>query len=142
MRQVAFLDDPIYDQHNTGGHPENADRLKAVREALAVSKVREAFVPITPTPASVDDILLAHTGMHHEHIARIADAGGDWIDGDTLVTARSYDVARVAAGAAIAAVESVVTGVAPTAFTLVRPPGHHASCPEAVRDRSRHDCGL
>jgi hypothetical protein len=48
------------------------------------------------------------------------------IEADTAVSRRSYDVALLAAGTAIAAVEAVVQGDDQTALCLVRPPGHHA----------------
>jgi acetoin utilization deacetylase AcuC-like enzyme len=49
------------------------------------------------------------------------------LDSDTVLSTRSYDVARSAAGAACDAVDNVLTGRAQRAFCLVRPPGHHAT---------------
>jgi acetoin utilization deacetylase AcuC-like enzyme len=57
----------------------------------------------------------------------IAQAGGGWIDADTMVGRDSVDVARLSAGAAIAAVNAVIDGPSSRAFVISRPPGHHAT---------------
>jgi acetoin utilization deacetylase AcuC-like enzyme len=45
---------------------------------------------------------------------------------DTPVCSRSYEVARLAAGGVLAAVDAVVTGHVRNAFCMARPGGHHA----------------
>ncbi len=52
---------------------------------------------------------------------------GGWIDSDTIVGPDSFDVARLAAGAALAAVDTVMEGTSLRAFVVARPPGHHAT---------------
>jgi len=47
----------------------------------------------------------------------------DW---DTYLCAESYEVARLAVGGVLTAIEVVLSGQAPNAFCAVRPPGHHA----------------
>lgn len=48
------------------------------------------------------------------------------LDPDTWVSPRSYEVARLAVGGVLAAVDAVMEGRAHNAFAAVRPPGHHA----------------
>lgn len=132
MPTVGFIDDPIFDNHRTGSHPENAGRLAAIRMAIATSESREALVPLTYRPATEDELALAHSPQHIARIRQIADHGGAWVDGDTVVTEASYDVAVHAVGAATRAVEAVVTGEQPTALAIVRPPGHHATPTRAM----------
>ena len=74
----------------------------------------------------------------HEELARVHDdsyltflretAGrAVALDPDTFTSPDTYDVACLAAGAAVTAVDHVVDGSAGTrALVLVRPPGHHA----------------
>ncbi len=50
-----------------------------------------------------------------------------WIGADTMVGPESFDVARLAAGAAIAAIDAVIEGPSRQAFVVARPPGHHAT---------------
>ena len=47
--------------------------------------------------------------------------------GDTPLSARSLEVARLAAGGVLAAVDAVFAGRVRNAFAVVRPPGHHAT---------------
>jgi acetoin utilization deacetylase AcuC-like enzyme len=67
--------------------------------------------------ARPEDLLRCHTPAHVERIASVERE--TWLDGDTVVSATSYEAALLAAGTAIQAAEE-------GAFALVRPPGHHA----------------
>jgi acetoin utilization deacetylase AcuC-like enzyme len=66
------------------------------------------------------------TGMI-ERAKHVAEAGGGFLDADTILSPRSFDVALAAVGACTAAVEAVVRGPDQRALCLVRPPGHHAT---------------
>ncbi|GIW07786.1 MAG: histone deacetylase [Dehalococcoidia bacterium] len=132
MQTVGIVDDPIFDSHHTGQHPENAGRLAAIRMAIASSHSRRALVPLAYRPATDEELTLAHRPQHVARIRQIADRGGAWVDGDTIVTDASFDVAIHAAGAASRAVEAVLRGEQPTALAIVRPPGHHATPDRAM----------
>ncbi len=79
------------------------------------------------TPAPDDAIIRVHEPRLLDDLEAIADRGGGWIDADTMVGSDSLDVARLAAGAAIAAVDAVLDGPSRRAFVIARPPGHHAT---------------
>src|SRR5262249_25433972 len=53
-------------------------------------------------------------------------------DVDTRISPESFDVARLAAGAAIAAVDAAMAEEGGRAFGLIRPPGHHATITTAM----------
>jgi acetoin utilization deacetylase AcuC-like enzyme len=118
--------DPIFQEHRTGDHPENAGRiLPVVRHlnfvALDTSCKRPAW-----QAARRKQVALVHTPEYIDSVQAFADQGGGWIEQDTVVSPRSFDVALHAAGAVCDAVTRVVAGEDTTAFCLVRPPGHHA----------------
>jgi len=79
-----------------------------------------------------------HTPRHVALLQRLAASGGGAIDPDTVVSPASEEVARLAAGGALAAgaaveaVEAVWRGDEANAFVLARPPGHHAMAERAM----------
>jgi acetoin utilization deacetylase AcuC-like enzyme len=73
-----------------------------------------------------------HPAAHLDRIEALCRAGGGAIDADTRVSAESWDVALLAAGAGLDAVERLDRGEADAAFCAVRPPGHHATADRAM----------
>lgn len=113
--------------HNPGmGHPESRARLKAVLDALdhpdfAVLDRRDA--PL----ATIDQIARVHNRDLVEAILAASPSQGlVRIDADTAMSPGSGQAALRAAGAVVAAADTVLGGEAQTAFCAVRPPGHHA----------------
>jgi len=136
--RVALVTDATYLQHSTGYHPENAARLRAVYAHLRETGLDDALTHIAPRPATDADLLRVHTAPHLARIERLAAGGGGHIDPDTIVSPRSEEVARLAAGGTLAALDAVVSGEQghpnhpQSAFVLSRPPGHHAMADRAM----------
>jgi acetoin utilization deacetylase AcuC-like enzyme len=118
--------DPIYLQHDTGEHPENAGRLSAIVSHLEQTGLIEQLAPIEPRPATLEELSLVHHESHIRHIQEVAQSGGGWLDMDTVMSAGSYRAALDAVGGAIEATRAVIEGEVSSAFALLRPPGHHA----------------
>lgn len=121
--------------HDTGAHPENSRRIPPVLERLQASDEWSGFRLVEARQAGLEDILRAHVPSQIELVRSAAEAGPTWIDGDTPVSIASYEVALRAAGAAMAAVDEVVSdepGSADSLFALIRPPGHHATPDRAM----------
>ena len=83
-----------------------------------------------PDPATEDDILRVHTSAHLKMIQRAAQGSGTWLDPDTHVSPRSYEIALLSAGGALLATDLWDRGLVP--FALIRPPGHHATPDRAM----------
>ncbi|MCY3714215.1 MAG: histone deacetylase [Gemmatimonadetes bacterium] len=131
---TALISHPDFLLHDTGSfHPERPDRMTSVLAHLGVSAeipagTRQAGL-LCLSPAPADDARIKAV-----HDASYVDAVVDWCGkgyrnlptGDTTISSATDTVARLAAGAAMRAVDAVLTGEADRAFCVARPPGHHA----------------
>ncbi len=98
--------------HPTGSHPERPERIRALLDALPCE--------IVSRRASVDELTACHERDYVETVAAVSASGRTgYLDPDTICTPSSYELACLAAGTAIEAVER-------GGFALGRPPGHHA----------------
>ncbi|WP_094226555.1 histone deacetylase family protein [Methanolobus psychrotolerans] len=73
------------------------------------------------------DLLRVHDGSYISFVRSYAYAGGGFLGDSTYMTPSSYDIAKMAAGAAIKAGDLLIEQKFSHAFVLARPPGHHAS---------------
>lgn len=118
---------PIYLEHDTGSHVENAGRLRSIVSLLEKSGLKEELALIEPQAAPLEKLETIHSREHIANIQRLAQEDAKWITLDTVISPASYDVARHAAGGVIQAVDLVMRGDMDNVFALVRPPGHHAT---------------
>lgn len=119
-------------EHDPGPrHPENPDRLRAIREHLGGL---ESVEYVTPDQATVDDVVAVHERSYVEELRDFIESGGGNWDPDTAATETTWDAAMAAAGIAIWAAKEAVEGADghETAFALGRPPGHHATPDDAM----------
>jgi len=128
-RPTAIVWADAYVEHLTGdGHPEQPARVTAIRDRLEADGLLGQVRRIEPHAATDEAILRCHT-VDYLRIATedVADGEPRLSTGDTRISPRSLDIARLASGGLIAAVDAVVKGDAVNAFAVVRPPGHHAT---------------
>src|SRR5947207_797595 len=106
------------------GHPERPARIAKTLEKLRAQK--ELTLSWGQPEVFDDKILLrAHTA---DHLARLEEA--EDFDADTAFFPNIAGLARASVGAALAALKAVRAG--DTAFSLMRPPGHHATRTSAM----------
>ncbi len=119
--------DPRFLEHDTGrGHPERPFRLQQIISRLESSGLATDCTRPTWQSASHARLELVHEPGHIDRVAALAARGGGHFDPDTVVSPASFDVAKLAVGAACDAVDRVLAGEDKTALCVVRPPGHHA----------------
>ncbi|MGH1395136.1 MAG: histone deacetylase family protein [Trichormus sp.] len=129
MLPVIYSDEFL--DHKTGRyHPENPERLTAIVNGLKQAAFAHKLAWKLPTPASENTsvmpfLLKAHSPAYIKKVQEIAASGGGYLDGDTPVSPRSYDVALLAVSAWLDGIDTVLSAANP-AFVLSRPPGHHA----------------
>ena len=117
----SFLD------HDTGPrHPESPARLTSLMKALD-EPVFSGLDRREPAVATRAQLELVHSPTHIERVfSSIPLSGRQHIDVDTVVSSGSREASLRAAGAVVAAVDTVCRGITVNAFCPVRPPGHHA----------------
>jgi len=120
-------------QHDPGpGHAESPSRLRAVLQALDHDRFA-ALDRIEAPRATREQLLRVHTAEHVDRILAITpNEGTVRLDEDTLMSPGSAEAALRAAGATVAAVDAVMSGIGGQAFCAVRPPGHHATHDRAM----------
>jgi acetoin utilization deacetylase AcuC-like enzyme len=126
-RRAALYRSPRFREHDTGTHPENAGRLAAIDAELERRHLLEDRPTIPFSAATHEELARVHDPRYIAGLGDFAATGGGWLDADTAVGPNSVEIAALAAGAGIAAVDAALDGRVPRGFVLARPPGHHAT---------------
>jgi acetoin utilization deacetylase AcuC-like enzyme len=136
MSQLVIVRDEKFQDHVTPElHPESPKRLAAIDAALKSSKLIDNVEQAPPRMATEDEISVVHNAEYIEHLQEDAERARNvdsivQLDGDTYISAESYDTAKLAAGAGLVGIDSV--GKKNNSFVVVRPPGHHALADRAM----------
>jgi len=139
---TGFVWEERYAWHDTGagggplraggwiepGEPmaEHAATKRRIRNLLEASGLLDRLVRLRARPAVVEELCRFHTPEHVARIEALSAGEGGEAGLDAWVGRGSYDIARLAAGGVLVAVEAVLEGRVDNAYALVRPPGHHA----------------
>jgi acetoin utilization deacetylase AcuC-like enzyme len=124
MSLLLISSDGFANHRTPPGHPERAERAE-VMDVVAARWRESGGEVVAPRQASHEQLARVHDV---EYLRRISETAGRAVslDPDTYTSTDTYEVALLAAGAAVDAVERVMSGLHTMAFALVRPPGHHA----------------
>ena len=144
-RNVGYLWDTLYGWMDTGSggfvpadptaglqpighHLAHPDTKRRFHEAVQTSALRDQLTNLQAQPASEEDLLRVHTAEHIQYIKDQSSLpkGGDAGDGASPLGKGGYEIGLLAAGGAIQATKSVLTGEVDTAYAIINPPGHHA----------------
>lgn len=127
---------PEYLEHipTRATHPEARGRLILVKQILDEYEIfkHPSIQLIEPRQATPDDVLAVHSEKLFELVKRTSKEGGGYLDPDTVASPRTFEIALLAAGGVIEAVEQCMQGTIENAFAIVRPPGHHATKKRAM----------
>ncbi len=125
---TAYVSDARYIEHDFPGHAEHAGRIQAVWEQLEQQNIIRQLLQLPATAVSDEQILSMHASRLLQRLNDVSLQDRTVrIDHDTYGLPVSLEIARLAAGGVIAAVDAVLTGASDNAMAIVRPPGHHAT---------------
>jgi acetoin utilization deacetylase AcuC-like enzyme len=134
MSLVVVTSNRFADHITPPGHPERVERAEAMEVALSGWKASGGEI-VAPREAEDADLERIHDREYVQSIGRLRGRAA-MLDADTFMSPESDEVARLAAGAVLTAVDRVLDGPRGTrGLALVRPPGHHAE-----RDRAMGFC--
>jgi acetoin utilization deacetylase AcuC-like enzyme len=121
---ILIASDRFAEHQTPPGHPERPERAQ-VMEAIAERWRAGSGEVVAPRAASREHLARVHDAGY---LKRISETAGQAValDPDTYTSPESHEIARLAAGAAVDAVERAMAASSHAILALVRPPGHHA----------------
>ena len=137
MRRTGYVYAQRYLLHDPcSWHPERPDRLRAIHSALEDDGVLELVERIRPDYAPLEWVERLHDPHYVRRFKEACEKGKHIFEvPDCGICKESYQIALLAVGGILAAVDAVMSGQVANAFCAVRPPGHHAE-----RDRALGFC--
>jgi acetoin utilization deacetylase AcuC-like enzyme len=109
--------------HVYPGHPESPERLHLLEARLGST----GALMLNVSPASPEEVMLVHTPGLVDLVSAACRQGPAIIDpAPTFVTQSSLEDSFRAVGATLACLRGVLGREVNNAFSIVRPPGHHA----------------
>ena len=133
MSLIVVSSERFAEHQTPPGHPESPERAEAM-DLVANEWRRRRGEIVAPREATREQLARVHDADYLKQIAETAGTSMA-LDPDTYTSPETYEIARLAAGACVDAVERVMSGQHTRALALVRPPGHHAE-----RDRAMGFC--
>ncbi len=130
MSSLALIKDDRYLEHYAGeGHPESPNRLRVIHDLINAEFSNLPHIP--PRLATESELTLIHDPFYIQTVANTEGKLFSRLDPDTGLSARSYEIARLAAGGLLQAVDTLLSHdpgprTPKAVFAFVRPPGHHA----------------
>jgi acetoin utilization deacetylase AcuC-like enzyme len=124
---TIYATHPRYAEHDLPGHPESAERIRAVWRGLDESGLIARMQSNQAHALEPDAVLAVHTADYLELLRRISDrAQMTHLDADTYAGPDALNIALLSAGGVVDAVDAVLGGTADNGLAAIRPPGHHA----------------
>jgi acetoin utilization deacetylase AcuC-like enzyme len=131
---IAYISHDSCAHHVMGDHhPEQPSRLHAINDRLIAAGMDMVLMHHDAPAATDEQLMRVHDEAYVRHVRESSPSEGYvWLDGDTAMGPKTLDAALHAAGAAVHAVDLVMSGQSSQAFCAVRPPGHHAERAKAM----------
>jgi len=134
MKRTGLLYDERFLRHATGTyHPERPERLTAIHQGIAQMGLLEHLTVFSAHPAERMWIELVHDKDYIDRFEAACKNGHKTFDSpDNQMGPETFEIALLAVGGVLEAVDRVIADEIDNAFCAVRPPGHHAERSKAM----------
>jgi acetoin utilization deacetylase AcuC-like enzyme len=137
MSKLVLIRDSKFQLHLTPTtHPESPERLAAIDQAFYKGALESAIDQLEPRFAHENEISLVHSASYVEQLqikaGDVANGHVVQLDDDTFMSPQTFDVAKMAVGAGLVAIDAISKNKFQNAFVAIRPPGHHALKSQAM----------
>ncbi len=106
MPSLAIIKDERYLEHNAGiGHPESPNRLRVINDLIGTEFSNLPVIP--PRLAGENELALVHDPAYIRKVAETEGKFHSQLDPDTGLSARSYEVARLAVGGLLNGIDAI-----------------------------------
>jgi len=124
---TGFYTNPIFLEHDTGSHPENSNRLRAITDKLESEGVLKELKLQSGRPATIQELKMVHSEKLIYDVEAASESGARNLHTpDCVISSQTYNAALYAVGSVIEGAVKVAERRFDNAFCAVRPPGHHA----------------
>ncbi len=131
--ETGFYTNPIYLEHDTGAHPENAARLQAILALLKKEDLLKQFQVRSGRQAGREEVLMLHSPELVSEVESASESGARALHTpDCIVSQGTFQAAMHAVGTVLDATLEVAERRLDNAFCALRPPGHHAERAQAM----------
>lgn len=139
--RVGLLYDEAMERHCKDGHFEQPARHRVVVNEVRADHLDGRCVALESREATDEELLRAHSREHIDFVKNAFKEDGEAVQvmtgenvfgDDIFFTQHTATGARLAAGCVTEACDAVCRGDVDRAFAIVRPPGHHAVCSQAM----------
>jgi acetoin utilization deacetylase AcuC-like enzyme len=113
-------------------HAESPESKRRLKNLMDVSGLSRHLHLKGGTPVNLEHMQLVHTTAYLQRFEQMCEAGGGMLAPGAPVGPSTYQIARISAGLASAAVNQVLQGELINAYVLSRPPGHHCLPDQAM----------
>ncbi|MEC8283871.1 MAG: histone deacetylase, partial [SAR324 cluster bacterium] len=108
---TGFYTNAIFLEHDTGNHPENADRLRAIDQHLRISGLLNKLEVRPGRAAEPKEIEILHSKRHIDSVMEAVELGRETLGTpDCVISAGTYGAALHAIGAVLDSVIQVADG--------------------------------
>lgn len=139
MNPLSIVYHPHFIMHLTGkGHPESPMRYTSVIDELTRQGLMTNDNSLLAKEAPLSAILRCHPQSYIDLVKnecqklKVGPGSTFLSTGDAKISPDSFEVALLAAGAGLIAIDAVMQNTTKTAFCVVRPPGHHATSTQGM----------